>query len=448
MKDHIFIAWSGSNKIALRIKNVLETKNYKCTIGGNADNSSKFASIGDTVLQQLRNCNQAIVIFQNREDGKVSNNLFFELGFALATYGQTKVHCVKKKGEDVVLPSDFDNSFLESVDCEGDDDKFVDGIIKYFFERQRMSITVNKMMLINNRYLIHDYIQSHFSEQGSKCSDYELAQYVLFYMQAGYMFGDEKKVRNELKKFKDDYHAYFSDELSIAVNMAITFFDMLLSIKPTDDGGFYIDRSVFRHFKDCYVQYRNEIREDDTGTFYEWAKVFISEQLSYAYGLYSENPELTEEKALANVVKCKEWAETSLDDFAVLEKSAPIRDNNDHKGILSLLYSYMYRNLFLCYKALGDSEKELEYLKKTKKERTSLKTLFEPGTIDSMLADNFAMEYYLTLVEYLYYADKLGLDEDEIQDYEDEIRDFVIATKRQNDRSRYVDRIEALLKKY
>ena len=78
MKDRVFIAWSGSNEEAKKVKRILEnTYNYVCCIGGNADNSSQFASVGDTVIQQMKTCNQAIIIFQNRADGAVSNNLFF-----------------------------------------------------------------------------------------------------------------------------------------------------------------------------------------------------------------------------------------------------------------------------------------------------------------------------------------------------------------------------------
>ena len=67
MKDRVFIAWSGTNEIALKVKHVLENRcNYKCFIGGNETNDSNFASVGDTVLQQIKSCNQAIIIFQKR----------------------------------------------------------------------------------------------------------------------------------------------------------------------------------------------------------------------------------------------------------------------------------------------------------------------------------------------------------------------------------------------
>ena len=113
MKDRVFIAWSGSKEVATLVKDILEKKyNYVCSVGGNSDNNSQLSSVGDTVLQQIKTCNQAIVIFQNRGDGAVSNNLFFELGYVLASYGQKKVHCVKKISENVVLPTDFDNAFV------------------------------------------------------------------------------------------------------------------------------------------------------------------------------------------------------------------------------------------------------------------------------------------------------------------------------------------------
>ncbi len=275
MKDCIFVAWSGTNEVAIRIKGILEKKNYKCIIGGNSDNNSTFASIGDTVIQQIKTCNQAIVVFQNKKDGSVSNNLFFELGYVMALYGSTKVHCVRKENEIVTLPSDFDNSFVEPIKNSDCDDDFVNGIIQYFFARQKLSIVENKMDLINNRYRIHDYIQSHFSETGSKCSDYELAQYILYYMQAAHMFSDEKIVEKEIRKFREDNHSNLSEELSYAINVCLAYLNLIDNIQLTDDGNMYIERRTYREFRDVDEQIYEDIIEDDTGIFDEWCKVFI-----------------------------------------------------------------------------------------------------------------------------------------------------------------------------
>lgn len=445
MKDRIFIVWSGTDNIAISIKKILETKKYKCIIGGNSDNSSKFSSIGDTVIQQIKSCNQAIVIFQNREDGTVSNNLFFELGYVLASYGQMKVHCVRKKSEQVVLPSDFDSSFVEAIDCDGSDDGFVNGILKYFNARQKMSINQNKMLLINNRYKMHDYVQSHYSEQGSKCSDYELAQYILFYMQASNMFSDEQKTLKEMRQFKDNNYTFFSDELAIAVNMSIAFFEMVINIHMSDNGEFYIDRTTYRRFREKYTECRNELCIDDTGAFDEWANVFTSQHLTYACSLYSNNPDLSNESRLKIAEDVIVMAKKAIDDLKVLEEMPAIKDNNDHKGLISLLHAYVYRNLFLVHKKLHNKNEELFWLKKTKKERTALKNNFELGSLDSKLYDNFAMEYYLTMIEYISNADSLGLSSEDIEDYKDEILSFIKKSKNQTDHSKYIERIEYLL---
>ncbi len=446
MKARVFIAWSGTNKIAVQVKKVLETKQYKCTIGGNADNNSTYASVGDTVIQQIKSCNQAIIIFQNKADGSVSNNLFFELGYVMAMYGPMKIHCVRRDNEQVVLPSDFDNSFVEPIANGGDDTAFVEGIVDYFTKRQKMSINENKMDLINNRYRIHDYIQSHFSERGSKCSDYELAQYILFYIQAAHMFNDERKVYQELKKFKDDYHSNFSDELRTSVNVGMSFLDMILHIRYSEEGAMYLERSDLRSMKDVHLQCYEDLESDDMGSFREWCRVFISEHLTYAYNLYADLPGQTEEIKIKNMKKSKEWAFETIKNLENLEEHIPLKDNNDHIGIIAVFYGYVYRNLFLSTKYLKDGD-EFIWIEKTKKERTLLKNNFQAGSIDSQLYNTFMMEYYLTLVEYLAYSNKVDMDEDDIEDALDDIGAYITQSKKQIDRTKYIDLIEHMYNK-
>ena len=132
MKDKIFIIWSGSDRAAQLVKRTLEQEHkYICIVGGSFESSKQMLTVGDTVIRQMISCNQAIVIFQNRHDGRVSSNLYFELGFACSEYGLKKIHCVKRKGEAITLPSDFDNSFVEEI--EGDSDEaFAQGVFLPF----------------------------------------------------------------------------------------------------------------------------------------------------------------------------------------------------------------------------------------------------------------------------------------------------------------------------
>lgn len=447
MKDRVFIAWSGTNEIALSVKHVLEDRcNYKCFIGGNETNDSNFASVGDTVLQQIKSCNQSIVIFQKRQDGYISNNLFFELGYALASYGQTKVHCVRPKNEVLVLPSDFDNSFVEPID-DCDKETLVNGIIDYFLTRQKLSVNTNKMQLINNRYKIKDYIKRHFSEQGSKCSDYELAQYLLFYVQAAQMFNDIDSIRNELLSFKQAYQFNFSAELSASVDICLTFFDLYSSIKIDENNGAYIDRNTYRKVREKFSSIETDILDDDTGIFDEWAKLFICDYLVFATDLYLGDPEMSQDRKVKIANRVIDLADECILRIEKLQEVAPIIENNDHVGILSLFKSYIYEHKFIAYDSLGD-ERAIEWLKRTKKEKSSLRKNFGYGTIDSRISENLDMEYCLTLIKYLSYADKLNLDDEEIEDCVDEIGEFLEKTRDQKSNNKFMEKIANEYKKY
>lgn len=401
MKDKIFIGWSGSNQAALKIKKILETEyNYICCIGGNSDNSSNYASVGDTVIQQIKSCNQAIMIFQNKADGSISNNLFFELGYVFSSYGAKKVHCVKKGNEPIVLPSDFDNSFVEPVSAESEDE-FIDGVIKYFLGRQKMSIDVNKMMLINNRYRIHDIIQSHYSEVGSRCSDYELAQYVLFYMQAAEMFNDRENVERELQEFKKNHYHELSSELELSIDIALNFFELAAAVRIAEGGRIYVDESAYFKFISTAREILADIKDDDAGTFDEWARVFTSEHMTWAHNLYCGNiEEVDEEMREAVYNKTLEDADACMKFIDILEKSTPSKENNDGAGLILVLKSYLYRNIYIAKKYLKH-EDLLEWMDKAKKERKTLLRNFDKGSLDSKLYDNFRFEYYLAVAEWL-----------------------------------------------
>lgn len=408
MKDKVFIAWSGKNNEALEVKKLLGQNGYVCFVGGNYDNNSDSPFVLDTVIEQMKTCNQAIAIFQNKQgstEGEkvaVSSNMFFELGYVLASYGTKKVHCVRRKSENIELPSDFSNAFVEPIE-EKENQDFATGIVNYFMSRQKMAITENKMNLINNRYLIRDKISAHYSQFGSKCSDYELAQYVLFYMQAAHMFGDEEEVCHELANLKRDHQTAFSRELSIAVNMSMAFLNMAQSITVNEENGSdYIKIADFMNIYRTHTACLNEINSIDNGAgvFASWAKVFIYEHLAFACMLYANGTtEKTDRDQWTN--ECRNYAEKTIEQIESLIKDGITDENsNDGIGILALLKAYVYRNLYLVKKYFDESDAN-EYLQKSFDERNRMKMTFEKGSIDTQLYNTFNMEYYLALTEYL-----------------------------------------------
>lgn len=430
MKDKIFLIWSGNNSIVSKLKTLLETEhNYICYVGGNFENTSSSISIGDTVIRQLNMCNQAIVVFANRSDGNVSSNLFFELGFATAKYGMKKIHCVKRASDQIALPSDFDNSFVESIPSETDD-QYVSGIIEYFLRRQRLSVDTNKMYLINNRYLIHEMLQTHYSEIGSKCSDYELAQYVLFYGQSGVMYQDDAKILDELQQFKKNHYSELSPELQQSINISTALLEVQINL--VNDGSIvYISDQTFRKYYNACYNMLDDIADDNSGTYDEWARVILAENTTYVCQLYSANPHLSEKMKSDLAAKVIKKGMACLEYIDSLEASTPCIENNDKIGMIALFKAYIYRHLFNA-SCVVDSENAKKWLDLSLIERRQLLRSFDGNSIDSKIYSNFEMEYYLSLVEYLErYADE-DIDDFEKMIYIDEINSYVVRYKNSN----------------
>lgn len=439
MKDKVFIIWSGENTVAKKVKTILENRyNYICYVGGSQQNDAQMLSIGDTVVRQMKMCNQAVVIFNKKKNGEISNNLFFELGFVSAMYGMKKVHCVKRNNELITLPSDFDNSFIENIDANSDDE-YAEGIVRYFIDRQKLSVDVNKMYLINNRYVIHDIIQAHYSELGSKCSDYELAQYVLFYMQSGVMFQDEAKILEELKNFKKHHYNEFSIELHQAINLSIAFLEATSNLLSEGDTVYISDETFRSYFSSC-KNLLQEIPDDDSGTFDEWAKLILSENLAYICFLYASNPRISESLKKQLYQKVIDYSLQGVHFVEILESVAPCIENNDNVGLVSLFKAYLYRHLFNSHRNLESSEAE-KWLKLSLNERQSLLRIFDINSVDTKIYYNFEMEYYLLLSEYIDFIKKSNIDEFEYMMYLGEIDSFISKYTHGTDIHAYIQKI-------
>lgn len=456
MKDKIFIAWNGDMTVAKKVKSILEGNDYRCYIGGNEQNDSRNASVGDTVITQLKECNQAIIIFQNveRPNGlQISHNVFFELGYAFALYGVAKVHCVKKKSETIELPSDFDNSFVEGLD-DKTQDTFAEEICHYFLNRQKMTLTVNKFELINNRYEIHEMLNKHYSDDGSKCSDYELAQYVLFYMLASQMFHDADRILDELEKFKILHFSSFSKELSLSLEFSIALLSMVVSI-VNENGKIYISYDVYSSFENTSSHVISCTREDDVGDFYVWINMFVYEAWNYASFLISQNPsEVNEDERLEYLALSVQNGKKALEYADFLEATDIVKNNHDADGVLALIRSWVSRNLFLAYSdsefternGIDTSVEQCDYvwwLEQAKNLRFDMMNSYK-GALDTKLYDHFRIEYYLTICEYLKCAGS-KLDATRRKRYKYGVETFLKEIRQQQrDDNVYIDKIELL----
>lgn len=309
-----------------------------------------------------------------------------------------------------------------------------------------MSITENKMFLINNRYLMHDLINSHYSSAGSKCSDYELAQYVLFYMQAARLFGDEERVCNEMVSFREKHGFEFSYELRLAVNLCITYLRYVLRIEiDADSGNEFIDKVSFMEAKRNMEEYLNSTQDDDSGIFDEWIKIFLNQDLAYLYMLFGQNTSNEAKLRTSLFERCIHYVDDALTSIDALNMVVSSKDNNDDVGILSLVRAYIYRNKYIamCYM---NSDSRLMWLEKSLRERSSLKSNFTRGTVDSQIYEYFTTEYYLTISEMLSECirdpENSILDELDKMMYIDEIDTYLDKFKNRDHKNTYVEKIK------
>lgn len=355
------------------------------------------------------------------------------------------MHCVKRKGDSIPLPSDFDNAFVEGIEADNNDE-YAKNIVKYFLGRQKLSVDTNKMFLINNRYMIHEMLQVHYSDIGSKCSDYELAQYVMFYMQASVMFQDEEKALGELREFKRLHNTEFSRELNQSVNLSIAFLEAQTNLIAEGDVVYLSDNTFRRYFTACKDMVE-DIRDDDSGTYDEWARVIVSENLAYICSLYAQNPAVKDEMRKFLLERVVYYGEMCLKFIASLEERTPSQENNDSIGLIGLFRAYIYRHLFNA-SVVVKKEKSEEWLMASLKERKNLLRNFDNNSIDSQIYNNFEMEYYLSLVEYLDYSSKEKIDPFDYMMYLSDLDAFISHFESRNNTYAYVQKIVNQRKKF
>lgn len=418
MKDKVFIAWSGDNEIAAKVGKKLKENDFGYYVGGDKENNVKSITVGEAIIKQIEECNQAIIIFNNdnriinnKGENQVGGNLVFELGYALSAYKNAKIHCVKRKGVKLGLPSDIENAFIREIDAV-DDDAFVKEIVDYFLKRQKMTIDTNKMYLINNRHIIQEMIKRHYSSDGSKCSNYELAQYTLIYTQAAHMFHDEKVALQELKKFYQDYGNNFSDdELGISVRFCIGYLEMLGNLRKNEKSNeVFIDFDTFDAFSSVFEATEKEWKQkDDIGNYYIWLRAFAYEIYNFALMLMAENITEKETDRIDCFIDALDYANKALKELDLLEEIDKENGIGDTIGIIALFRSYLFRNQFVVLRDLAKlkNSSELavqskEWLNRALDIRKKMMETFK-GVLDTNLYNEICMEYYLISVECLYY---------------------------------------------
>ncbi len=434
MKGKVFIGWSGTNKLAYKVKASLEKENYEGVVGGQSGQDGGLY-VGAVVLNEIDGCNQALFVVQKKENERISNNLMFELGYALAKFNANKIHVVYVDidSEDKEIPSDLKGIWASHCSTEGDE-KIEDEIVGKFLENQKNIIPEEKMSVIGSYYHMKEQIKKY--AYAPHCSEYEFAQYILFFSQAAYMYSNEKDALRALKELMNRLPNP-APSLDSAVRFAVCYLELFLFVKKEEDR-LFIDRHDFRTLKRKLKSIEEKVEPMEKDDFTKWFLVFINDTINYSHILYSYNSEHTEEEKEEILNNSIPYAEKCL------KYCEELKENKANALCLELYTAYMYRNLSTAYKQLPEgTEKSHTYLNKSFEARKKLVEYYEMHDISTKLFDNFELEYYLALSECLEFV----TDEDDFLDYKYDCEEYIKRVKELNrEKSYFINKIERLVK--
>ena len=442
MKGKIFIAWSGSKDIANEVKKQLHEENYVGVVGGETGNETGY-SVGETVLKEIDGCHQAIFLMQKKDAAGISNNVFFELGYALSRFKSKKIHIsyIDIQRGDKMIPSDLEGTWATYISSGETHDETAGEIVKNFLTNQKNIVPENKMNIINSHYHNKVKIVNYFD--APYCSEFEFAQYVLMYSQSAYMFRCEADGLADIRNLYARANERPTPELDCALRFGELYLSLFGDIK-SNETCIYLEKEYFRKYRkelNRIVEIAERWFEND---YTCWLLAIVYDTLNYIHVLYASVPGTdtdVKKKALL----------TSIDYGNKFFEYSRKLEENEHKDqnrmFLSLYNAYIYRNFYTAYDALNaiepmdDVDEKKEYnMRMSLEERKELLSDYKRyHSTNTRLLDNFEMEYFLALSEYLDYID----DEDDREDAIDDCHDYVKRVKNmQNEQNFFVNKIE------
>lgn len=431
MKGKIFIAWSGQNTLALEVKKILENEGYSGVVGGEAG-AANGLFVGDAVLEEINHSNQAIFVVQKKADGTISNNLMFELGYSLAKFNSKKIHVfyIDINRNDETIPSDLNGIWADHF-MSSDTDDIAKAITDRFLSDQKYIIPENKMQVIDNYYRIKEVIQRY--HESPIYSEYELAQYVLFFSQAAYLFANETEALDSLKGLSKALHNP-GEELSLTISFAMCYIEALLYTQKSDDL-LYLKKEDYRTLDRRLRNMEETVASWPEDDFTKWFSALLFDIINYSTVLYASNPELGEERREKYLRESIVYAQKCLDVCDELIKSPA----NLH--FTEIYMAYMYRNMATAQKMLGEDDELIhKNLDDSYKMREKLWDHYnEIKSINSKLLDTFEMEYYLALSEQLEFIE----NKFRLEDSRDECEEYISRVKAHNrEKSHFIHKIE------
>ena len=440
----IFIAWSGNNDIAVEVAKIISAKNsaYECVVGGNHQGQSDLF-VGGTILQQMKQCDQAILLIQKKgESGRISSNLMFEWGFLLAKLDVKKIHnfFIDISEDDKAIPSDLRGvwaTYLRTSDHSREE--IVEIITREFFQAQRNIISGNKMRIIMDWFRVKDLIQRHATDP--VCSDYEMAQYLICYTYSASLFPDIRaEAEMDLRRLADSLrgHSGTGEELLLSIKGARNSMKLNTKIK-SKGSNVYLEFDDFFELEEIFlnvVDGASGLKEDEVKW---WILAITKNLLAYEYLLILDNPELEAADLRRYVKKLIRISEETVVYCNKLQEA----NERDNRQLCELFRAYMFRGMYYGLEKLNETdrregvvrseeeqrerqEKIVLYLNRSFDERKALFFHYQGESVSGWFFDNLESEYYLAMAELLRYE----TDESAADSMRDKIDRYVKKSRR------------------
>lgn len=414
MKENVFIAWSGSSILAEEVATILSEKKYTAVVGGNRTVNPDSFFVGQTIINQMAKCSRAIFIITKKQNlktgqGDISNNLFFELGYMIASLKNTKIHMfyVDIDKNDPLIPSDLCGIWAEHlISTDKSNISLAREIVEIFMCSHHETITEDKMDIILRWYEYKNLLKNHL--ETPKYSDFEMAQYILFYIQAVFFFDDYHESLYILENIKEN-SINFSYELRCSVNCAILILRFYQKITTKN-----IDSSYFDQLISDFEYSVDNSKDMCDSEFKKWYEIIHYENIGFAYYLLLLNNDLS----------IQEIDELIPDMLNICAKTLNMCENllNNGSGnasknttnlsanfyFIALYKAYIYRQIAIAYQIAEKNNTNIptefnqlcaDATNRSFEMRRILYEKFDAPYMNQLLKNNFEMEYFIAMAE-------------------------------------------------
>ncbi len=387
--ENIFIGWSGNRSLADELASIINLNSYKKAIVGGGMPRDMY--IGAQVIGQINRSNFAVLLVEDKEDGKISSNLMFEWGYIMAKLSVDNLCTILINKSPRDLPSDLLGTWVFEVQYDRNvDDEHEKALEIFDIVEKSFAKTGNKKYFdyINNWKQIFPRLTDDIPETSQ-----ELCEYIVFGCLAAYYYMDNKPLRKVLDNLSGSL--VVNEYINFAKSYIEVFLDSANMTKAISQDSFF---RLIQTFESVLSGHQKVTEELD-----QLLDILCYDAYGLTCSLFLKNDNLDSETITFCSQKAKECFENALEKTKIFE-SGYKKDS----CLIQLLYSYFYNDLgHLYHNVFGDKEKFLEYLTISVEQRKKLHQTFTaqyPSNI--FLSTKFEQEYIIALSEQCNYMEE------------------------------------------